>query len=98
MLGYDELLTEKCSYEKYNGVNKYNEKSYDKSEKLECFTSYDFSNVLGIDEQRITLKKIIFIKNKFTPNPQDRVDGLEIKQITPVKGLLVPIIGWRLVL
>ena len=28
MLGYDELLTETCSYEHYAGNNKYNEKSY----------------------------------------------------------------------
>lgn len=98
MLGYNELLTETCSYEKFIDNNKYNEKLYDKPIEVECFTSTDFANVLGSYQQDLTLNKIVFIKNEFEPNPFDKIDGLEIRSISPVKGLLVPIIGWQIVL
>ena len=98
MLGYDELLTETCSYEHYAGNNKYNEKSYDDPVELACFTSTDFSNILGSYQQDLSLNKVVFIKNEFEPNPFDKIDGLEIKSISPVKGLLVPTIGWQIVL
>ena len=98
MLGYEELLTETCSYEHYSKVNKYNEKDYESPVPVKCFTSFDFSNVLGAYEQDITLTKIVFISNEFEPNPYDKIDGLEIKSIKPVKGLLVPTIGWQIVL
>lgn len=98
MLGYNNLLNDKCSYEKYNGKNKYNEKSYGEPKEIDCFTSFDFSNVLGVDEQSVSLNKVVFIKNEFEPDPFDKIDGLEIKQIKPVKGLVTPIIGWEIVL
>ena len=53
---------------------------------------------LGYEKQDITLNKIVFINNDFEPNPFDKIDGLEIRQIKPVKGLLVPVIGWEIVL
>lgn len=98
MLGYNKLLKDKCSYERYAGKNKYNEKSYEEPKEVKCFVSFDFSNVLGYDEQSVSLNKVIFIDNEFEPNPFDKVDGLEIKQIKPVKGLITPTIGWEIVL
>ena len=98
MLGYDELLTETCSYEHFAGNNKYNEKSYDTPVELACFTSTDFANTLGSYQQDLDLHKIVFIKNEFEPNPFDKIDGYEIKSISPVKGLKVPTIGWQIVL
>ena len=98
MLGYNELLTEKCSYEEFDSVNKYNEKTYKTAIQVNCFTSFDFSNELGYDEQNVKLNKIVFIDNTFEPNPFDKIDGLEIRKIEPVKGLLVPTIGWKIVL
>lgn len=98
MLGYSELLTETCSYEHYITSNKYNEKTYENPVDVACFTSFDFSNALGYEKQDITLKKIVFINNDFEPNPFDKIDGLEIRQIKPVKGLLVPVIGWEILL
>lgn len=97
MLGYDKLLKEECSYEKYSGNNKYNEKSYSKAETLNCFISFEFDNERRMDEQTITLTKKVFIRNEFEPDPNDKVDGLEIKSIRAVKGLRVPIIGWEIV-
>ena len=98
MLGYDELLTETCSYEHYAGTNKYNEKSYQEAVELACFTSTDFSNILGSYHQDLSLNKVVFIKNEFEPNPFDKIDGMEIKSISPIKGLKVPTIGWQIVL
>ena len=98
MLGYDELLTETCSYEHFAENNKYNEKSYDEPVELACFTSMDFSNILGSYQQDTSLTKVVFIKNEFEPNPFDKIDGLEIKAISPIKGLKVPTIGWQIVL
>lgn len=98
MLGYDELLTELCSYEHYEGKNKYNEKSYQEPENIKCFTSFDFSNILGYNQQDVKLNKRVFISNDFEPNPYDKVDGLEIRSISPVKGLEVPVIGWEILL
>lgn len=98
MLGYDELLTETCSYEEYNGVNQYNEKSYKTAKQVKCFTSFDFSNELGYDQQEVKLNKIVFIGKDFEPNPYDKIDGLEIRGITPVKGLIVPTIGYKIIL
>lgn len=98
MLGYDELLNETCSYEHYVKENKYNEKEYEEPTDIKCFKSFDFSNILGSYEQELTLTKRVFIGNEFEPNPFDKVDGLEIKSIKPVKGLLVPIIGWEIIL
>lgn len=97
MLGYKELLKDKCSYEKYNGKNKYNEKDYDEPQELKCFISFDFSNVLGFDAQSVSLNKVVFIANEFEPDPFDKIDGLEIKLIKPVKGLIAPVIGWEIV-
>ena len=42
------------------------------------------------------MNKIIFIDNKFTPNIYDKFDGLDIKEIVPMKGLLEPVFGWRI--
>lgn len=98
MLGYNELLKDICSYEHYEGKNKYNEKSYTPPVEVKCFVSFDFSNVLGTNEQDVSLNKVVFIGNEFEPQPFDKIDGLEIKQIKPVKGLIAPIIGWEIVL
>ena len=98
MLGYSELLTETCTYSPYTGVNKYNEKIYGEDLILNCFTSYEFSNQLGYEMQELVLNKIVFIDNVLTPNPFDKVDGLEIKKIEPIKGLKVPTIGWKIIL
>lgn len=97
MLGYKRLLKDKCSYEKYNGKNKYNEKAYDEPQELKCFISFDLSNVLGSNMQEISFNKVVFISNEFEPNPFDKIDGLEIKLIHPVKGLVTPVIGWEIV-
>lgn len=98
MLGYKKLLKDKCSYEKYNGKNKYNEKAYNPPTEIKCFLSFDFANILGVDEQVTSLNKRVFIGNEFEPNPFDKIDGLEIKAIKPVKGLITPIIGWEIIL
>lgn len=98
MLGYNELLKDKCSYQKYNGKNKYNEKNYDEPKEMNCFISFDFTNILGYDEQEVKLNKVVFINNEFEPDPFDKIDGLEIRQIKPVKGLVTPVIGWEIVL
>lgn len=98
MLGYNKLLKEKCSYEKYNGKNKYNEKDYEEPKEVACFTSFDFSNILSNAEQTVSLNKVVFIGNDFEPDPFDKIDGLEIKLIKPVKGLITPIIGWEIVI
>lgn len=96
MLGYNELLNEECIYQKYMGVNEYNEKSYSDEQKVKCFISYDFSNIVNYKIQEIKLNKIIFIDNEFTPNIYDKFDGLDIKEIVPMKGLLEPVFGWRI--
>ncbi len=96
MLGYNELLSEKCSYEKFKKNNKYNEKEYHPQVSLDCFISFDFSNERGFDQQTLNVNKKIFIKNEFEPNEFDKVDSKEIKTIKPVKGLKVPIIGWEI--
>lgn len=98
MLGYDKLLTETCSYQKYNGVNRYNEKDYEEVKEVASFSSYDLSNYRNEFTQDVELTKIIHIGNEFEPSPFDIIDGLEIKKITPVKGIKVPIIGWEIVL
>lgn len=97
MLGYNELLNEKCTYKHYVSKNKYNEKEYSVEEQIDCFKSFDFSNFTNLNQQDINLTKRIFIKNDFEPNAFDLVDGQEIKQIIPVKGLVVPIIGWEII-
>ena len=97
MYGYSKLLTDKCSYERFNANNKYNEKTYQTPTEIRCFRSFDFSNVKGYDEQNVILKQVVFIGNDFEPHPFDKIDGLEIKQYKPVKGLLAPIIGWEIV-
>ena len=97
MLGYNRLLKEKTKYEKCTGVDKYNEKSYDEEVILNCFQSFDFSNDRNYQEQNINVKKKIFIGTEITPDPKDKFDGLEIKNIKPVKGLVAPIIGWEVV-
>ena len=98
MLGYKKLLNEVCSYEHYTGKNRYNEKSYQEPVEVKCFISFDFSNILGYDAQSVSLNKVVFIDNTFEPTPFDKIDGLEIKQIKPVKGLITPVIGWEIVL
>ena len=98
MLGYDDLLKEKCSYEKYVEINKFNEKDYAVPTELDCFISFDFTNDRNFQEQNVTLTKKVFIKNTFEPSSFDKIDGLEIKSIKPVKGLLTPIIGWEIIL
>ena len=98
MLGYDELLTETCSYEHYAGNNKYNEKSYNEPVEVACLQPTDFGNIHGSYQQDLTLNKVIFIKNEFEPYPFDKIDGLEIRSISPIKGLKVPTIGWQIVL
>ena len=97
MYGYEKLLTEKCSYEHYNEHNKYNEKTYQTPVEIDCFRSFDVSNVKGYEEQNVISKQVIFIGNDFKPHPFDKIDGFEIKQCKPVKGLLAPIIGWEIV-
>ena len=97
MLGYNQLLKDKCSYEKYDGKNKYNEKSYKQAEDVKCFVSFDLSNILCSNAQDVNFNKVVFIGNEFEPSPFDKIDGLEIKMINPVKGLIVPIIGWEIV-
>lgn len=98
MLGYDQLLNETCSYEKYSNNNIYNEKEYHKPIIIKCFKSYNFSNDRVYDEQNISNNQNVFIGNDFEPNPFDKIDGKEIKQIIPVKGLKCPVIGWQIVL
>lgn len=85
MLGYNELLTEKCQYEKYQGVDNRNQKHYSDVEELNCFTSYEFSNERKINQQDLNITKRIFISKETEPNLKDRIDGLEIKDIKPVK-------------
>lgn len=97
MLGYDKLLNDTCQYQRYTGENRYNEKEYGEVEEVKCFVSYDLSNELATGEQDVTLTKKIFIDNSFEPNEFDKVDGLEIQSIEPIKGLLVPIIGYKIV-
>ena len=98
MLGYNELLNDTCSYEKYLKVNAYNEKQYDSPFKVKCFISYNLANSMGYQEQNITTNITVFIDNTFEPNIFDKVNGKEIKAIIPVKGLKTPIIGWEIVL
>lgn len=98
MLSYSKLLTEICDYEHYNGVNEYNEKDYKAPILLRCFTSFDFSNDRNLYNQDLVLKKKVFIENTFEPNPLDRIDGMEIQVIKPVKSLLSGIIGWEIIL
>lgn len=97
MLGYNELLVEKCSYEKCMEVNKYNEKVYSAPIEINCFKSFNLSNNRSFDEQSLSIVKTIFISNDFEPNSFDKIDGQEIKSIKPVKGLKVKIIGWEIV-
>ena len=40
----------------------------------------------------------MFIGKDFEPNPYDKIDGFEIRGITPVKGLIVPTIGYKITL
>lgn len=98
MLGYSNLLTEECAYEKYNGQNKYNENTYDDVIYLKCYSSFMFENDRLIKEQNVNITEKIFILNEFTPNPKDKINGLEIKSIKPVKGLLVSVIGWEILI
>lgn len=97
MLGYNELLKNSCSYEKYKGVDKYNQKNYHEVVDKKCFISFDFSNQLGLNEQNIKLTKRVFIDNEFEPNVFDKIDGMEIISIKAVKGLKVDVIGWEII-
>ena len=98
MLGYNKLLKDTCVYERFDTLNKYNEKVYGIPKQIKCFVSFNQSNSLGITQQNVSVSKVVFIDNEFEPHPFDRVDGLEIKQITPVKGLVSPIVGWEIAL
>lgn len=97
MLGYKELLTETCSYQKYISVNKYNEKEYSAPITLKCFQSFDFKNDKNYVEQDIRLTKRVFISSDFQPHPFDKVDDMEIQFIKPVKSLIDGLIGWELI-
>lgn len=97
MLGYNELLTETCSYQKYTSVNKYNEKEYDAPLELKCFQSFDFKNDKNYVEQDVRLTKKVFITNEFQPHSFDKVDGMEIQFIKPVKSLIDGLIGWEII-
>lgn len=97
MLGYEELLNDTCMYQKYIKENRYNEKEWEDPEPISCFISYDLQNEMEIFKQDIVVTKKVFIGNQFEPNQFDKIDGLEIKSIKPIKGLLVPTIGWEIV-
>lgn len=97
MLDYYSLLTEKCSYQKLKNIDEYNQKTHHEIIELDCFTSFDFSNDKNLVSQDVKLTKKIFIRNTFEPNPMDKVDGMEIQVIKPVKSLVYGVVGWEII-
>ena len=98
-LGFIELLTQTCTYQRRLGVNKYNEPEFDIETDKRCFISYKKNKIKTLTNEEIITTLEIFLDNSFEPNIGDSINGQDIKQFQPIDSILDrnPI-GWKVLL
>lgn len=93
-MSYNSLLKDTVSYEKYSGVNQYNEKTYSTATDKKCFKNYRTNVVTNYENEQVISGLEIFLD--FKPSRYDRFDGSQLQRIDEVKKLHShKIVGYR---